>query len=81
MLLHLEYGVYCNSSMDFDAGWISQFYDGLCGLPFACPECEATFRSMSGLFQHAESDRCDVGTGYGTQLGNIINIMWSYFKR
>lgn len=32
------------------------------GAPYQCPSCNDRFKYLSGLFRHAESRTCDLGT-------------------
>lgn len=40
---------------------------------FECPNCDARFRYMSGLLQHAESDACSAKLANGEPLGDFLH--------
>ncbi|KAL7911876.1 hypothetical protein GGI35DRAFT_301160 [Trichoderma velutinum] len=74
MVLHLEVGC-CPSGVDDEdidnlAGECRQwprFLNTESGLRYRCPTCGEKFKFMSGLLQHAESERCneDLDETYG----------------
>ncbi|PTB64816.1 hypothetical protein BBK36DRAFT_1123676 [Trichoderma citrinoviride] len=66
MVLHLEVGR-CQSGLSCDdidrfacdCRQSPKFLVNGDELRYICPTCEGTFKFMSGLLQHAESERCD----------------------
>ena len=84
MMIHLESGTCdcgidrheldrlaykCYQSRDYTNGW-NDYYR------YRCPHCDFTFRFVSGLFQHVESEACNqrlVGTSLG-KLEHFISI-------
>jgi uncharacterized protein (DUF983 family) len=49
------------------------------GTKFMCPTCQTTFLHMSGVLQHAESDRCDEDLGQGRPLWKFLRFVQSRF--
>ena len=46
-------------------------------LTFRCPGCDERFRALSGLLQHAESNRCNEGIYSGTgSIGKLLHYLW-----
>ena len=87
MVLHLEYSGQCDSGSNLALvkRTARQCYaykkyrnnsDNSDYFPFACPCCGEVFRYMSGLLQHAESERCEVEMGPGTPLGRFLRYLW-----
>lgn len=87
MVLHLEYSGQCDSQSDLDIveRIARQCYaykkyrnndDNSDCFPFECPCCGVVFKHMSGLLQHAESERCEVKMGPGTPLGRFLRYLW-----
>ena len=45
---------------------------------FGCPGCDSCFSSLSGLFQHVESNACSKGIFSGTRsLGHLLRFLKS----
>lgn len=86
MVLHLEYSDQCDSGSDrefigrvaiqcYASKHYRNYSDNDDYFPFECPDCGVVFRYMSGLLQHAESDRCDVDMEPGTPLERFLRFL------
>ena len=82
MLIHLESGV-CESGANRDqldslaySCYESEYYsNGWCFYhKYKCPDCQKTFRYLSGLFQHVESNACDQQL-LGTSIGELKDFI------
>lgn len=86
MVLHLEYSEQCDSQRDEEyikeTAWqcyaskkYRNFGDYSDYYSFKCPCCDVVFHRMSGLLQHAESERCEVGMEPTSPLGRFLRFL------
>ena len=84
MLLHLEPGA-CDAPVDeWDIvdyandqcyeGW-GQYVTNDAVYKFECPACARTFKKMSGLLQHVESDTCPESLEPGWALWRFLRYL------